>query len=156
MSEKTTKEIYEGYKNKYNLPEFERLEYFLEINCFDEKRFALQTIRKKINEKIHKFIEELDSIVQPEATAISMYENSFFSEKERTDAFDIYKKLMGLSRHSDLITLTEDNEANAAFINEFFNTFDEIREKLEKIIQKQRNCWSENSEINNKVLNYFG
>lgn len=156
MTEKSPSEMYTEYKQKFDLPEFEKLEKFLEITCFEDERFVLQTIRKKINEKIHKFMEVLDPIVQPEASAVSMYENYFFSEEERSDCFEIYKKLMDLSRKSDLIMLTEDDEANAEFIKSFLNTFEQIKDDLQKIMQKQKDSWLQDSEINNKVLGYFG
>ncbi|MFW6449652.1 MAG: hypothetical protein ACOCZ6_01245 [Nanoarchaeota archaeon] len=156
MSDKTAEEMYNAFKDRYSLPDFKQVQVFLEISSFEDENQVLPTIRKKVYEKLNKILEVLDPIVQPEGTAVSMYENSFFSEQERSECFEIYKNFMALIRHSDLLMLEEDEEKNAEFINTFFKAFKENKATLEKIISKQKNCWSTNSNINNKVLNYFG
>ncbi|MGM5482277.1 MAG: hypothetical protein ACQESF_02335 [Nanobdellota archaeon] len=156
MTKSETLDVYKKLEQKYMLPGFEKVKLFLETSSFDDEELALIQIKKKAYEKIHKFMEALDSIVQPETTAVSMYENSFFSEGERVDCFEVYKRLMELCRYYDLTCLSEKDEDNAEFIKEFFRVYEQIKPKLEQIIKKQKDSWKEDSEINNKVINYFG
>ena len=156
MVESNDVKAYEELKKKFDLPEFNDISNYLEISCFDENDLVLIVLKKKILEKICKYLEILDSVVQPDTTAISLYENSFFSEEDRANCFDLYKRLMVLVKHSDLVSLSEGDEENAEFIKAFFKEFDSIKPRLEKIISKQKKCWEKNSSVNDKVLNYFG
>ncbi|MFW6014394.1 MAG: hypothetical protein ACOCZQ_00670 [Nanoarchaeota archaeon] len=156
MDEKKHDEIYEKYKKKYDLPEYKETINYLEVSCFDENELVLITLKKRILEKISKYMEILDPVVQPDTTAISLYENSFFTEEDRQVCFDIYKRLMILLKQADLVSLSEKDKENADFINLFFSEFNEIKPRLQKIISKQKKCWEKNTGVNDKVLNYFG
>lgn len=156
MSEKKEENIYEKYREKYGLPEYEKIKNYLEIPCFDENDLVLITIKKRILEKINKYLDILDPLVQPDTTAISLYETSFFCEEDRQSCFDIYKRLMVIVKQADLISLSEDDKENADFINLYFREFKEIKPMLQKIITKQKNCWEKNTSVNEKVLGYFG
>ena len=156
MTEKSTTDIYKKYQQKYGLPEYKEIKDFLEVPCFDENELVLITLKKRILEKISKYMEILDPVVQPDTTAISLYENSFFTEEDRQACFDIYKRLMILIKHADIVSLSEKEKENADFINLFFKEFNEFKPRLQKIISKQKKCWEKNTSINDKVLNYFG
>ncbi len=154
--EKNHKDIYEKYKKEYGLPELDEIKQYLEISSFENNESILIIIKKKVLEKICKYIEILDSVVQPDTTAISLYENSFFTEEDRMNCFEIYKRLMVLVKHSDLVSLSESNEENAEFIRIFFEEFSSIKPKLQVVISKQKKCWEKNSSVNDRILNYFG
>jgi hypothetical protein len=148
--------IYNEYKEKYNLPDFKELKIMLEIECINDKELFFNQIKKKISEKIAKYIEILDSIIQPDTTISTMYEIKYISEQDRLIAFEIYKKLMYYYRSIQLLELENNHQKDSELIISFYNEFNILKNKISKIIEKQKECWKNNDNIKKDVLAYFG
>ncbi|MFP4403088.1 MAG: hypothetical protein ACOC3X_02465 [Nanoarchaeota archaeon] len=148
--------IYHEYEKKYDLPKYNDIKKLLDISCFDDKDLVFNIIKKKILDKIDKYIEILDTIIQPDTTITAMYEMKYISEEERLNAFKIYKKLMHHYRKIQILEIENNEEKDAKFINLFFREFDEIKNQLLEIIKKQKECWKNNENTKDDVLAYFG
>lgn len=149
-------EAYAPYKEKFDLPELERIHKILEISSIEDDGLVLITLRKKVMEKISKIIEILDSIIQPDASTKSMYEANFYKEDDMKVCFDLYKQLMIMSTRNNIIALDEKDEENASFVKEFISSYDDIKETVRKLLEIQDKAWKENSENSEVQLGYFG
>lgn len=153
---KEMKEIYEKFRQKHTLPEFEKLHRVLEITCIDDNDLVLVSIKNKIKDKISRFLDILESIVQPDTSTASMYESRYLSDEDRVKAFDIYKKLMIISKQSDISSIEDNDNDNAHLINSFFASFPGIAEDFKGLLAKQKESWQRNDQNNDDFLGYFG
>lgn len=149
-------DLYNQFKEKYDLPDFSLISQSLEISCFDDSEHVLSTIKKKIQDKVNKYIDILDSVVQPDTSTASMYENRFITDQERQKSFECFKKLMIISKDCELASLLEEDEKNAAAIKAFFNDLPEINSWMNTLITKLKESWEQNSDAHEEVFQYFG
>src|SRR3989338_9079795 len=100
MANETEKQ-YNELRKKYKLPEFKEIDYEFELSDLDETAFLLKPIVRRISEKIDFFTAILDGLLQPDTSNISsIHESRFFDDYEKKEMYDIYRKLMVLSRRT--------------------------------------------------------
>ncbi len=156
MSEKDiTRKIYEKMMHSHGLPEYHNINPFLDITLSEDED-AFIRIKKSILEKIERYIDIIDPIVQPDTTAVSMYENSMFPDDEKTRAFELFRKLMTLKREGELTYLDESERSNSEFIKEFFRCVKDINKDMRDMITRQKDSWKNNSKIKESNTGYFG
>ena len=138
-SEKNISEEYNMLKEKFNLPNFDRLteDFDIEKNIEKETKFLVREVRKTIQEKLSAYLNLLETLINPVSPPIfvlSLLKNISTEDKEvmkkvysRLSKLQI--KVMGL----DLI-YSEEEEAN--FVNISFNEWQEIKLIIKKIIEK--------------------
>ena len=148
------------FRNEYNkikqkLPSFDELNNDFEISSITEKNFPLRAIRRKIMEKVLKYMTILESLIQPETHFTDLYESKFFNDSERHEILILYKKLKQFERETYEIALNEDDKDNADFINVFFIEWKAMKKQLIIIIKKIKGSWKEESK-DKEVIGYFG
>src|SRR3989344_1228252 len=127
--------IEEEYKKlKYNLPDFKKLDEEFEVSNIqglEDKKFLLRFIRRKVNEKIIFFCRIIESIIYPQSpNYISMVESRVFSEEEKQNMAELYKKLMYYEKESLILDVESDDKQSTKYINEVLNDWTEIKKKL--------------------------
>ena len=154
MEEKIRKK-YEELKKKYSLPDFEELNKEFEISIIEYEDFLLREIRKKIADKINTMCEFFEDLLSPDNTIANLYEYKAFNDAEREDVFRLYKRLKVLEKLSLELSLNHDEKKDAEFINEFFSSWESIKNKIIKIIRKMRDFWEKES-TKKENEEYFG
>ena len=144
------KESYEPLKREFNLPSFEELDSFFDISSIEDATFVLRAVRKKIAEKIDYFCSILDDIIHPESSFASFREATVFTDPEKEEVLELYKKLMFFSRLSIELNIEDSNAENADFINKFMLKYPEIKKHLKIIIIKLKESWE--GDIDKKEL----
>ncbi|MBW3020096.1 hypothetical protein KY334_02260 [Candidatus Woesearchaeota archaeon] len=145
---------YDELKNKYDLPSMDEIDFEFEID--KEADYILREIRRKINSKINAYMDLIHGVLQPDASEIlQMHEVGFFTEREKSKLLKLYKRLMKISRHSDELAISFDEESEAIFIKEVYTQWPEIKEKILTMVRKMKDSWDKELEEDNNML-YMG
>ncbi len=149
-------EIYNNLRQKQQLPEFEVLNRFFQIASIDEdEAFPLLAIAKKIQEKIQKYSELLENIVSPDHSFATLVESKAFTEHDKTEILEHFKKLQ-IMLHDSVLAGIEYNEQDlSAFISSVMQEWPGLSGKIRQIIEKLRSSWTEKSSFSEEI-SYFG
>lgn len=148
------KKSFEQLSKKHKLPKFSELEEF-QISTIEETNFLLQEIRGKIAEKIHDSTDFLTEILNPDTNITNMYESRIFSESEKKDIYELFKRLMFWRRASFQSSISNNDNSTAEFITSFFGEWKSLKTQLVEVIVKVKESWETESEQTEK-LGYFG
>ena len=121
------KEKYDKLKAKYNLPDFDSMNSDFEISSLEDGEFLLREVRRKIFDKLDKFSKVLESILQPEAVISDMQECHAFNEKQKTQIYNMFKKLMYFKHLSTETAIEETDELSAVFISAAFDEWQNMK-----------------------------
>ncbi len=141
------KENYQKSEKKHNLPGFDSLNNEFEINDIEETEFLLREIRRKITKKIDVYVELLEGLLYPAEGLCDMHECRVFSEAEKNRMFELYKKLMFLSRLSVEISIDENDSRSSDFINQVWKHWAGIKKELLPFVSKVKDSWLEETDI---------
>ena len=151
------KKRYREIQSKYELPEFEELNDFFQVEkaAENETDFLLREIRKVIADRLFNYARFVESLLNP--VNVPMFVFSIvktFDVKEKEILEEIYKKLA--KREIDLVELDVDSteEKEAKFIRESFELWKEIKRDFLKVVEVIRKNWDVESEEGKK--DYFG
>ena len=148
-----TKKAYNSYK-KLGLPNFDKLDYEFDIGPIEEGQF-LRTVRNRMMEKVNKYIELLEELVQPENFFVSLWEYKEISEEDKLKALKLMREMMSLNRESWKMNLSDSDKDNAKFIKNTYNRWIKLKKDIGKIVQKLEECWKKEIGIKEK-LEYLG
>ncbi len=137
------KEQYNVIKKKFSLPDYDKLNYEFEISSIEEEDFLLRQIRKKIVEKIHRFLDAIQPIVQPEAVVSDVQESEYFEENELRKVFDLYRQLKILDKKALELSADEDDEETAEFISYVFKIWPDMKKQMKEIAKKLQKAWEQ-------------
>ena len=147
---------YNELRQKYDLPEFEALDFAFEISKVEEENYYIRDIRRHIIEKIRIFVDILEDLIHPNSTVSSYHECKFFDDQEKKTIYDLYGRLMVYIRKSNLLDLEEDDANDAEFIRDIFSSWDGIKKDLRNIIVKLHDCWSKEEISDKTISSYLG
>lgn len=153
--EKDMEKEYDKLRAKHNLPELKELDKEFCIGKLEETDLLLRTIINKMNERIEHTLKILGEIIQPETNVAEMYESEAFSDEEKKEMFELFKKISVY--HTDLLLKDfEYEEASAAqLINKVYADWNAIKQEFIKILEKIKDSWK--NETKSKLeLGYFG
>jgi len=151
------KKAYQKVQEKYDLPDFEKLNEDFQIEKLSEIEtdFLLREIRKLIADRFFNYARFVESLLNPVNVSMlvfSVIKTLDVKGKERLT--EIYKKLA--KREIELIELdinsTEEKEAE--FIKESYRLWQDIKKDFLSIIKIVKKNWDNKSEVNGK--GYFG
>lgn len=145
---------YSELKKKYELPEFNMIHSTFEISL-EETSFMLREIRRQMVDKIKHSIEILEEIIHPNSTVSAHHECRFFSDDEKKEVYDLYAKLMGVVRTSNILDLQQEEELDANFIKEVAVGWPSMQSELVGVMHKLKNCWGV-QEVADVDAGYFG
>src|SRR3989338_1868337 len=148
------KERYESLGKKLSLPRFEELEEF-QVSAIEEPDFLLPQIRERMMEKIHDIIDFFSDMFQPDASITNMYESRAFSEAEKKEAFDAFRRIMFWKRAALEASIIGEDKADAEFISGFVTEWSGLKGCVIEAVKKAKNSWENDSEPSEK-LGYFG
>jgi hypothetical protein len=149
-------EIYNNLRQKQQLPEFEVLNRYFQIASIDEdEAFPLLAIAKKINEKIQKYSELLENIVSPDHSFATLVESKVFTEQDKTEILEHFKKLQIMLHDSELAGIEFDEESISGFISSVIKEWPGLSDRMRKVILKLRSSWTEKSSFSEEI-SYFG
>ena len=139
----------------YNLPSLNEL--FAELGKFEleESEDFVETIIKKLSDKVDNYIKFLEDILQPDQTIVCMQESGMFDNKSRKELFHILKILIYQNRLFLKIDLNGTEEEKANYFKEFFSKWQEVKIKLAPIVDKALSVWKKSDEETNLEA-YFG
>ena len=151
------KEDYKKIQERYDLPEFEKLneDFQIEKLAETETDFLVREIRKFVADKFMNYLRFIESILNP--VNVPMFVFSIvksIGEDEKKRLTEVYKKLAKCE--VDLIGLdiefSEDNEAK--FVKESYEVWQEMKKDILGIIDVIKKNWDNKLESNGK--GYFG
>jgi len=133
---------YGELQKKYNLPSYLDVNNDFEISSLEDEKFLLRTIRRKIAEKAEAYAKIIEPVLMPESTQASLHECQLFTEEEKKELYNLFKKMMYFDRLSIEISINETDEKTANFINEFWKEWGSIKSELTNIIKKLKEGWT--------------
>lgn len=151
------KKDYIIFKDKYNLPEFSRLNELFEIEDLEgcETEFLLKKIRKIIADKLSSYVRVIEIILNPSNAPMFFFKLiKKLDENDKAKLNYIYDEFSRLDLSIIGLDLDYNEEKEADFIKNVFNKFDSIRKDFLKIIEKMENSKDKLFENNNR--SYFG
>src|SRR3989344_9141948 len=140
----SVQEQYATYRKKFKtLPSFDVLDREFEISTIENHpKFLLREIRKKITERIDFFAKLLEELLQPDATIANLRESRDFTEKEKKQIFELYKKFMIVMRSSVEYALTGTDKDNVEFIVEVMKSWEKAKTQTLQIVRKMKASWA--------------
>lgn len=151
------KDAYEKLRKKYKvLPDFEKIDNEFEISTIEKKDFLIRNIKRKINEKLELLNNVLDKMVHPDpASLIEMVEAKCFDYDDRSQIFELHKKLLLLQKDILELDLLQDEKTDVDFIKKITEQWSSIRKEMLPNVRKLKDCWKETKEIR-ETLAYLG
>ena len=147
---------YSKLSKKYKLPKFKEIDNEFEISTLESPSFLIKNILRKIEEKLGFYIEVIGNLVHPDASSLSsMYEIRYFSDDEKDEIYNLFKKLMKVDRSIVEVVLENDEKKQAEFLNKFFSNWLGTKKELLKYIEKMKESWEKQSTIEEDTA-YFG
>ena len=151
-----TEKQYSELRKKHKLPEFKELDSELELQDMEKAAYLLREIIRKIGEKLDFYSRVIEEILQPDTSNIyALHESRFFDEKEKKAMYDVYVKIMSLSRHSLEVSLDNDEEKEAELICRFSEEWKDLKAELLKYSRKMKDSWKPWADIK-EDLGYMG
>ncbi len=138
-SEKDIREEYDLMKEKFKLPDFNKLaeDFDIEKNIEKETRFLVREVRRTIHEKLSAYLNLLETLitpVSPPTFIFSLLKNISMEDKEEMKK--VYSRLSKLQiKVIGLDTVYSEME-EADFVTESFAEWQEIKIIIKKIIEK--------------------
>ncbi|MCH8003296.1 MAG: hypothetical protein IH934_01590 [Nanoarchaeota archaeon] len=147
---------YNKLSKKFKLPKFKEIDSEFEISNLENTRFLIRNVLRRIEEKLEFYIEVIGNLVHPDASSLSsMYEVRYFSDDEKNDMYNLFKKLMKTNRNIIELILSSDEKKQADFLNGFFNEWLIMKKELLDFLNKMKDSWEKESTIE-EDLGYFG
>ena len=149
------KKEYLQLAKKHSLPDFEDVNKQFQISDIEKSDFLLTDVRERVADKISHYADFIADVLQPDTNLTNMYESRIFSEKEKSDIFKIFRRLMFWKREVLEVSISNDDSRTAHFITNFLKEWTDLKPKLSEIVKKVRDSWESESEQPEK-LGYFG
>jgi len=147
---------FDSLKHKYsNLPSYEIINQEFEISEL-EGDFISRQIIKKIQEKLDTPLKIVEQILQPDISSFSeMFEMTCFTEEDKKNISNVYKKLMIIYRNLMEAEVKQDEEHDVKVITETAEEFPQIRNECAGYLVKLKSCWT-GTEKGKDILEYLG
>jgi len=149
------KEIYQKFKRKYNLPDFDDIDNEFEISTIEEEHFLLREIRRKMHDKLSTLSKFLKQILFPEADIIDMHESRTFTDEEREKIYSLFRTILYLLRQNMLTALDESDQKTADYIKLVWQKWKTIKKESKWIIEKSAKSWTKETELREELA-YLG
>ena len=146
---------YQQLQKKHKLPDFEALDHDFEVSEIEGTVFLLRKIRDKMTEKLDFYANLLGMILQPDTNLAPLIECRAFSDDEKKDLFEVYRKLMYLCRSATETTIAESPTEVSAWLLNSASVWESIKKDLMKAVHKIAQSWKENLDMKTR-LEYLG
>ncbi len=147
---------YKKLKEKYNLPEFEKLseDFDIEKNIDKESNFILREIRRTITEKISGYLQLFEILINPSAPPMfifSILRN--ISVEDKGTIKEVYKTLSKIQIEAMKLDVIYKESAEEEFIKEVFGIWQKLKPTVYKLIEKFETNFEEDDA--SKKRSYF-
>lgn len=112
-------------------------------------------VAKKVTDRIEKFTQILEELLQPESNITKITECGFFSEEEIQKEKKTYRKLMRLIRSYNSAELEATKRAYVDFLTLALPSWKKAKESLRRVLKRLEDGWSKD-ESSKKESGYFG
>jgi len=148
---------YDLFKEKYELPEFFKLNELFEIedmeNC--ETEFLLRKIRKIMADKLSSYVRFIEIILNPANAPMFFFKLiKKLDEDDKKVLSDMYEDFGKLEISVVVLDLDYHEEKEAQFIKKIFDKFNGARFNILKVVEKMSN--GEGVGIEDRSRSYFG
>lgn len=148
---------YNELRQKYELPEFEKMieDFDIEKAIEKESAFLIREIRRVVNEKILSYLHLFETLVNPSAPPIfvfSLLRN--IPANEKNSIKEIYKTLSKTQVEIMKLDTIYNENTEVKFINETFNMWQELKPIIYKLIESFEESFE--SDDTSKDRSYFG
>jgi hypothetical protein len=147
---------YDLFKNKYDLPDFTKLNEYFDIEDLGEfeTEFLLRRIRKIIAEKIAGYLRFFEVILNPSNAPIFFFKIiKKLDNKDRDNLNRIYERFGNLEIEMVRLDLEYSEKKEAEFIKSIFKIFSDIKADVLEILDKMLSN-GDNEEVGKG--SYFG
>jgi hypothetical protein len=150
------KEKYIGLRKKYSLPDYKSLNQEFDIEDINsDSELILVKIRIKMYEKIDSYAKLIESMLQPDSNLTSLYEIHYMTDEQKENAYALFKRLVKITRYSNLVSVDNKEDENAQFIKEAYKEWSAIKKDVKNHIKRLVNVWKRETDIKDD-LSYFG
>lgn len=140
---------------KNNLPTLDEL--YEEFGTFDieDTEDFIESIMKKLSDKVSHYIKFLEDIIQPDTTIYSMHESSMFDNIDRKQLLTILKTLIYYDRLYLIIELNPTENIKADYFKKYLSVWKENKILLLPYIEKALSVWKKENN-DSEFEGYFG
>ena len=149
------KELYDQIKSRYSLPDYDSLNRLFEISTLEDDEFLVRSVRGRILERLEKHIKIIDDLVHGDGSFASLHELSSVDEILRDKIFKVYSRFMFLSREALELSLKEDDDKSAEFINKVFQEWSELMDIMSSVVSALKSSWKDEIKLKEQ-LKYLG
>jgi len=149
------KKVYQRFKRKYNLPEFDAINNEFEISTIEDEQFFLREIRRKMYDRLSTLSKFLKQILFPEADIIDMHESRTFTDEEREKIYSLFRTILYLLRQNMLTAMDETDKKTADYIKLVWQKWKTIKRESKWIIEKSAKSWTKETELKEELA-YLG
>lgn len=142
-------------KKKYNLPTWNSLDGEFELHTLEGEHQLLRNVCKKIVEKLEFYGKLFEDLIQPESNLAALHEASMFTDTEKSEVFEIYRRLLFLHRSYVLAELTISDADYARFVKLIDKEWPPLKKRMMGILKRQVALW-ESAQTRKNHLSYFG
>lgn len=151
------KKNYRKFQEKYNLPDFEKLneDFQIEKIAENETDYLLREVKKAMADKFYNYLRFTETLLNPVNAPVFIFSIIKLIEAEKKKKLnEIYKKLAKNEIRIIEVDLVYSEKKEAEFIKESYELWQEIKEELLDIIKNVKGNW--NSKLEGKSKGYFG
>jgi len=145
------RKAYESIQKKHGLTEFSIVDAELELCSLDSPDFLSSTIRKRLSERVERFLELLRNLIQPEQTLIDMHEFKYVEKEDRKHLFELFQKLMLIQRRAVEADLIREEDSDCAFFRESFDSWMDLKKDILIYVKKAQRAWQDSKEVKERV-----
>jgi len=147
--------IFDPLKKKYSLPDFSLLDSEFDLYTIEYECYFLRSIRHKMVERIESVTKMFDQVLHPEAGFSAYREANIFTDKDREDIINLYRRLMYFHRLSTELDFNSSEAADAKFINDFMKEWPVLKKQILAYVVRMKDSWQK--DISKKeVVGYLG
>ncbi len=151
MSNASYEQLRETYKG---LPGFKELVKLFKVELAGDNHVFYE-IRHEIMERVNNHINAISSLLLPENALSELYESNSLTEEDKTFLLEFFRKLKYFQRKSLALDLEFNEKAEAEFIREFYNFWQDNLKELRRVYEFLAECWKKDWETP-RFFEYLG
>jgi len=157
LSLEKLKKDYKKIQNKYNLPDFKKLneDFSIEKISETETENLIREIRRFMGEKFSNYLRFSEAILNPVNVpmfVLSVVKTINSEDKKRLT--EVYKKLSKIEVQLLELEIEFSDKKEAEFIKNSFRIWQDIKKDLIELVETIKRSWDNKFETNSK--SYFG
>lgn len=147
---------FKEYITTHDLPTLESLERDLGKLSFDDDDDIIIELIKSLRDKMSKFIDFLEDLLQPDSSLVSMQEASILSEEQSGEVYALFKKIISSHRKYLSVYLDSSEDEKIVYFKELFVAWQGYKVELKPFIELTHSSWSTSTTYQDLKQNYFG